>query len=141
MALNPFFADATAIASVSAITGLCNTGKLEIYNGAQPADANTAVTTQAVLATLTLGVTAFGAPVASGAAPNRIVTATANAIASVTAGASGTAAWFRQYASNGTTVIFDGSVGTAGCDLNLNTTAIVSGANVSVTSYVITQPE
>jgi hypothetical protein len=35
----------------------------------------------------------------------------------------------------------DGSVGTTGCDLNLNTTAIVIGATVSVTSLTISQNE
>lgn len=35
----------------------------------------------------------------------------------------------------------DGSVGTSGCDLNLNTTSIVAGATVSCTSFTITQAE
>jgi len=140
---NPFFADATIIASVDAVTVLLNSGKLEIYNGTQPTDANTAITTQTLLSTLTFGSTAFISPaVASGSAGSKIVTATANTIASDTSAANtGTASWFRAYASNGTTVVMDGSVSTSGDDLNLNTTSIVAGATVSCTSFTITQAE
>ena len=42
---------------------------------------------------------------------------------------------------DGVTGVMDGSVGTTGCDLNLNTTSIVIGATVSVTSMTITQTE
>jgi hypothetical protein len=34
--------------------------------------------------------------------------------------------------------VLDGSVGTSGSDLNLNTTSIVSGATVSISSFTIT---
>lgn len=141
MANNPFFADATCIASVNAVAALCNGGSIDVYSGTQPADANTALSGNTLLVTLTLSATAFGTATASGTAPSRIVTANANSIASATGAATGTAAWFRCYASNGTTVIFDGSVGTSGCDLNLTSTAITSGESVSVTSFSITQPE
>ena len=143
MANNPFFTDAVTIAMVEALTSaLPDSGFIEIYSGAQPLDANTAIVAQVLLVTLTLAATAFVTPpVASGAAGSRVVTATANSITSGTAVATGTAAWFRCYKSDGTTVLFDGSVGTAGCDLNLNTTAIVSGGTVACTSLTITQNE
>ena len=40
--------------------------------------------------------------------------------------------------SDGSTVLFDGTVGVSGCDLNIATTAIVAGAIVGVTSFVYT---
>lgn len=130
MALTPHTDDAGANAAANAVAALCNSGFIDIMSGAQPA-ANGAATT--VLATVTFGATAFGA--ASGGV------VTANAIGSAAAGASGTASWFRAYKSDHTTPVFDGSVGTSGCNLNLNSVAISSGATVSVTAltYSITE--
>jgi hypothetical protein len=53
------------------------------------------------------------------------------------ANATGTATWFRDVDSTGTCVM-DGSVGTSGADLNLNSTSITSGVQVSCTSSTIT---
>jgi hypothetical protein len=142
MALNPFFADATAEAGLNAETALFNNGYLRIYNGSQPTDANTAVGAQTLLSTLRLGATAFGASVASGTAPTRVVVATANAITSDTdAAATGTASWFRVLKSDGSTVVMDGSVGTSGCDLDLASTSIVAGETVQVNSFTLTVAE
>ena len=142
MANNPFFSDEAAKAAVDAVAALCNTGTLKIYTGTQPTDANTALGAQTLLATLTLSSTAFGASSASGSAGSKIVTATANTITDdSSADATGTAAWFRVLKSNGTSIVMDGSVGTSGCDLNLATTSIVSGADVAITSFTITMTE
>lgn len=134
MANNVYVSDTAAEAAANAVTALCNSGTITIWSGAQPTNANTAVGAQVKLVTLTFGATAFGAAGAGGIA-------TANAITAGTAVATNTAAWFRVFQSNGTTVVFDGSVGTAGCDMNLNTTAITSGANVSCTSMTYTATE
>lgn len=113
-----------------------NSGKLRIYNGTQPADADVAVSTQTLLAELTMNATAFSGP--SGTASTD-QTLTAGAITSDTAAdATGTASWFRLLKSDGTTVILDGSVGTSGCDLNLNSTSISSGTTVAVSSMTLT---
>jgi hypothetical protein len=142
MAHNPFFADNAAKAAVDAVAALCNNGTLKIYDGAQPTDANTAVGAQVLLATLTFGATAFGASVASGSAGSKIVTATANAITGDTiADATGTAAWFRVLKSDASTVVFDGSVGVSGADLNLATVSIVANDDIEVTSFTITLTE
>lgn len=140
MANNPQFSDASVIASVGAVTPLLNSGTIQIFTGSQPADANQALT-GTLLATMTFGATAFGAPTASGSTGSRIVTATANAITSGTAGATGTAGYFAVLKSDGTTVAGMGSVGTSGADLNLSTLSIVSGATISCSSFTITQPE
>ena len=111
---------------------LLNSGYIRIYDGTQAATADTAVGAQVLLAELRFGATAFG----SGSAG----VATANAItADSSANATGTASWFRCLKSDGTTVIYDGSVGTATADLILNTVSIVSGASVSITSLTITE--
>jgi hypothetical protein len=133
MALNPHFSDTAANAAANALTALLNSGKLRIYDGSQPANANTAVSTQNLLAELTFNATAFGGASAG--------VATANAITSATAAATGTAAWFRAVKSDGTTVVWDGSVGTSGANLNLGTVAISSGATVSVSALTYTFTE
>jgi hypothetical protein len=139
---NPFFSDAAIEASVAAVAALCNGGTLKIYNGTQPAGANTAVSTQTLLATLTLSSTAFGSASAAGSDGSKVVTVTAATITGDTsADNTGTATWFRVLKSDGTTAVFDGSVGTSGCDLNLATTSIVSGEEVDVTSFTITELE
>ena len=142
MSNNPQFADATVIAAVAAACALLNGGFLEVYSGSQPADANTAVTSQVKLATLGLGSPAFGTPSASGSAGSRVVTATATAITEDdNAAATGTATWFRSYRSDGVTVVHDGSVGTSGADLNLSTASILAGGTVAVSAFTITHPE
>jgi hypothetical protein len=140
MATNPFFADATTNAGLNALAATANGGTLNIYTGSQPTDANTALGAQTLLVTLTFSGTAFGNGVASGSAGSKVCTATANAITAGTAVATGTATWFRILTS-GSGVCIDGSVGTSGCDLNLSSTSISTGAVVSISSFTITQTE
>lgn len=103
--------------------------KLQIYSGTRPTNADTAITTQTLLAELTLSDPSFGAA-SSGSM-------TANSIANNTAVANGTATWFRLVDSNDNAVT-DGNVGTSGSDLNLGTTSITIGLTVSVSSMVLT---
>lgn len=105
-------------------------GTVEIRSGAQPATAETA-DAGTVLATFTLGDPAFGA------ASNGV--ATANAIANTTGSAAGTAGHFRVKDSTGAKC-WDGSVGTSGEDMNLNTLTISIGVTVSITSWTVTMP-
>ena len=114
-----------------ALSDLADNGYLRIYDGTQPATADTAITTQVLLAELRFNATA--APAAS----NGVLTF--NAITQdSSANNTGTASWFRALASDGTTVLFDGAVGTSGSDMNIATTSIVAGAIVGVTSFVYT---
>lgn len=101
---------------------------LRIYDGSRPATGGTATT---LLAELTCNAT-FAAGASSGVLTLNAITADPSA------NATGTATWFRIVQSDGTTHVFDGSVSTSGSDLNLNTTSIVAGANVSITSATIT---
>lgn len=103
--------------------------KIALYDGAQPAGPDTAVTTQVKLAEWTGNVGGFGSVAAN--------VLTAAAVANVNAVASGTAAWFRITTSAAVAVI-DGTAGTATSDMILTTTAIVSGAAQAFSSLTIT---
>ena len=114
-----------------ALSDLADNGYLRIYDGTQPATADTAITTQTLLAELRFNATA--APAAS----NGVLTF--NAITQdSSANNTGTASWFRALKSDGSTVLFDGAVGTSGSDMNIATTSIVAGAIVGVSSFVYT---
>lgn len=131
MANDPQISHAAANAAVNPLVALLNGGTLNIYTGTQPTGPDTAITSQTLLATLTFSATAFGN------AEDGV--ATANAIVSGTAVATGTATWARML-SSGSVAEVDCSVGTSGADINLNTTSIVSGATVAVTSFTVTLP-
>lgn len=121
--------NAAVDAIVDSLDG-ASAGTIKVYTGTAPADPDTAAT-GTLLVTFTLANPAFGS------ASSR--TASLNTVAAATAVATGTAGWFRAANSAGAGQ-FDGTVGTSGADLNLNTTAITSGTSVSITSGTYTQP-
>jgi hypothetical protein len=134
MATNPKLSDVAANAEADAVAALLNNGYLRIYTTPQPANANTALSGQTLLATLRFNATAFGASVAG--------LATANALTQDSdAAATGTAVWFRALKSDGTTVVFDGDIGTSAADLVMATTSIVQHAIISVTSFTFQASE
>jgi hypothetical protein len=126
-------ADANAMLNNSIGGGLADAGLLLIYSGTQPAAGGGALSGNTLLATLTMGSPAFGSASAG--------VLTANNITSATAIATGAASWFRLTKADGVTVLLDGSIGTAGCDLNLSSTSIISGGTVTVTTFSITMPQ
>lgn len=101
---------------------------IRIYSGSQPANANTAISTQTLLVSLNIS-GAFGTD-SNG-------TLTFSTVNNGTAVASGTASFFRIVKSDGTTVIMDGSIGTSSADLVLNTTTIATNDTVAITSGTI----
>jgi UDP-N-acetylmuramyl tripeptide synthase len=101
---------------------------IKIYDGTQPANANTAVSTQVLLVSLNISGT-FGTD-SNG-------TITLSAVTTGTAVATGTAAWFRITKSDGTTVVMDGTVGTSSADMILNNTSIATSQTVSISSGTI----
>ncbi len=116
---------------MNAIKADFNTGYIRIYDGAQPAGPDTAITTQNLLSTLRFGATAFGSS-SSGVL-------TANAITSdASAALTGTAAWYRTLKSDGTTPLHDGTVGTATANCIIATTSIVAAATVSCSAFILT---
>lgn len=134
MALNLKMSNAAVNAEADALAALANTGYLRIYDGTQAATADTALGAQVLLAELRFNATAFGASVAG------VITANAFT-ADSSANATGTATWYRVLKSDGTTVLWDGSVDTATANIVLNSTAIQSGAEVQVNSLTHTVPK
>lgn len=131
MALNTQLTNATVSAEADALARLLDNGYLRLYDSTQAATADTAVGAQVLLAELRFNATS--APSAS----NGVLTF--NAItADADANASGTASWFRALRSDGSTVVMDGSVGTATANLVLNSTAITIHAAVSVSAFTHT---
>lgn len=99
-----------------------------LYSGSQPANANTAITSQVLLVSMPIsGV--FGTDVNG--------TLTLSAVTETNAVGSGTASFFRIFKSDGTSVIMDGSVGLSGADLILNTVDIAAGQSVDITAGTI----
>lgn len=129
MASNLKYSNGTRDAQQQGLIVYAGTGcLLNIYNGTQPANANTAISTQTLIVTLTIA-SSFGTD-SNG-------TLTLGTVTDGTAVATNTATFFRIFKSDGTTVVMDGSVGTSGADLNLNDTSIASGQTVSITSGTI----
>lgn len=119
--------------------------QINIYTGSQPTSPDDAIT-GTLLAAVTVngdGVTGlnFDAPVAG---------VIAKAVAEAwegTAGATGTAGWFRLFllaespdAGSTTLARMDGAIGTSGGELNMSSTAVVSGAVQTITSFNVTLP-
>jgi hypothetical protein len=111
-------------------TAIGASGRIKIYDatGGVPA-IGTAISTQVLLADLPASATF--APAASGGV------LTANAITNANAAATGTAAFYRATTSGGTACV-QGTCGAGSGDLNLNTTSLVSGGPVAVSSLTIT---
>lgn len=108
-------------------------GKIEIRDGVQPADPQTAAT-GTVLATVVLA-----NPAAGNAATG---TATITDPASVTASATGTASWARFYDRNNAAV-FDCDVTATGGGgtLTLSTVSLTSGVAVDMGAITVTVPQ
>jgi hypothetical protein len=123
-------ASAMADAVTTAVDAGAAAGTLSIYTGAKPATPADAAT-GTLLATITLADPAAAAAAAGVAAWTGAT--------SVAAAASGTAGWFRVADSNGIAV-FDGTVGTAGADLNFDSVAWTAGGTVTLTGGNFTQP-
>jgi len=120
--------DAARTNQVNGHTAALNGGYLEIRTGTQPATVATAAS-GTLLGTLTLSATAF-APASGGSAAANAITGDSSA------DATGTAGWFRAYTSGGV-AYSDGAVGTSGAELNLNSTSIVAGGTINVTSWTV----
>jgi hypothetical protein len=132
MASNINLSTTSVNAQANAIAALANSGYLRLYDGDQPATANTAPTTQVLLAELTMNSTAFGVAVDGVITANSIT-------ADSSANASGTPNWYRLLQSDAATAVWDGTVGSSSTyDIWMSSTGILAGAQVSVTSMTHT---
>lgn len=133
-----------ALASLDGIVDRCDVGAppalLRIYSGTIPANVDTALSGNTLLAQLTMSNPAFGASFDT----NPGARANASAITEdATADNTGTATFFRIYQGNGTTAEIQGSVTATGGggNLEINAVAIVAGAAVQCSSLFLTQSE
>lgn len=132
-------AAAARAAKCDAFGPLLNSGYLRIYQGAEP-DPDAAITTETLLAELTYGATAYAASTDDGTDSSAV----ANAITQdSSADATGTSQFFRQYQTDGTTVVGQGSVtGLAGGgDMEITSTTITIGGVVVASSDTHKQPQ
>lgn len=118
----------------TAIDGGTGAGVIRLYSGTVPANANTALSGNTLLAELTCS-----DPSAS-AANNK--TLTLNAITQdASADATGNATFFRVFDSSNN-VVLQGTVSAVGGggDLQMNTVSVVAGGPVQITSCTFTLP-
>ena len=129
MASNLKYSNGTRDAQQTGLITYAGSGSIiRLYDGTQPANANTAISTQTLLVSLVVS-GSFGTD------SNGSITL--GTVTNGTAVASSTATFFRIVKSDGTTVVMDGSVGTSGADMNLNSTTISSGQTVAITAGTI----
>ncbi|MDH5528350.1 MAG: hypothetical protein OEY97_13750 [Nitrospirota bacterium] len=132
-AMKNIMLDRTLRGTGAATNGVLDGGTavLEIYDGVRPANADTAVTTQVLLASLPLPASAFAAAAAGASSLSA-------QIQDNLADASGTATWFRLRDSAGTYVI-DGSVTATGGggDIELSDVNILANGTVTITAFNI----
>lgn len=104
-------------------------GVITLYDGARPSTGGIATN---ILAELVMSVTSFPAASSGTMAANSVTNDSS-------ANNTGTATWFRVTDSVGTFVM-DGDAGITGSgkDLEVNTTDVVIGVEVSVTAFIIT---
>lgn len=123
--------DCASTQAAALVGGYTNASILRVYQGTQPATPETAIGAQVLLASVILPTPAF---------TQSAGVMTANTISSVVIAVTGTAQFFRWVKADGVTVIADGSVGTSGADMNLNSTALSSGATLAISSMTYTIP-
>lgn len=140
----PFITNTAAKAAMDAVADLVDAGTtdpngaLVVYDGTPPADADTALSGNTLLATVELQDPAFNA--AADAAPGAIVTLQGVPLSDTSIDATGTASFARLF-DRDNAVIAQFTVGTSGTDIIVNSTAFQSAATFTVTAFTITHPE
>ncbi|HOW75585.1 MAG TPA: hypothetical protein PK959_06595 [Candidatus Competibacteraceae bacterium] len=127
------FATARKQSRASTHLGWFAGGTLKVYTASRPASADTAISTQTLLATITL-------PSPAGTATDGVITFNAAGIDPTMIAADGTAAWARS-ADSSSAVIEDLDVGLqeSGAALILDNLNLVTGGLLSVVSLTITE--
>jgi hypothetical protein len=131
MAYSPKISVALADLFLDGIGSAADGANLCLYANTQPATPETAAGATAI-ATCVMNATAFNA-----AASHQIA---AKAITDDTNTVGGTAAWFRLWNAGGTEGLLDGSVGTSGCDMNLNSVTLSAGGTLHISSFIVNLP-
>jgi hypothetical protein len=116
-------------AGADAKCALANGGFLDWYEGTQPASADSSIGSSLLLASLQFGTPAFANAVAGAAQANTI-------IPEASAPASGFAQWFRVWKADHVSPLWDGSIGTSGCNLNTIDPNIKIGQTVPCSVFI-----
>lgn len=122
----------------NAIDAGADAGVIDIYSGARPTDANTAIGAQVRLGTLT-----FADPCSSAPGSLGVALTMGNITQDASADATGTASWARVYsytaAGNVRTTVMDIDITTTGGGgtMQMNTTNIVAGGPILISSFVL----
>ncbi|CAK0748439.1 conserved hypothetical protein [Gammaproteobacteria bacterium] len=125
------FSTARKTARCSLINAWLSGGTLKIYAAPKPADADTAITTQTLLATFTI-------PDPSGTVTNGVLTGTNLDAAMIVA--DGTAAWARALDSAGVTIAdFDMGLTGSGAAVTVDNLSLIAGALVSEVSFALAE--
>lgn len=125
-------------AANDAVKAKMNGGTLVMYSGVQPANADTALSSNTVLATFAFSATAFGT--------DSVVSGTEQATASfvsttVTPTANGTATFARCFKSDGTSPVMDIPVATSGANtVVIGNTALVTTNPVGPIALTLGEP-
>lgn len=140
----PFISNTTALAMADAADDAYNAGStdanadLSFYDGTPPADADTALGSNTLLAKIELQNPAFGA--AADVSPGARITLAGVPLSDSSIDASGTVSFARIHNRNNASR-WQGTVGTSGTDVIINSTALSSGAVLTVTAMTQTMPE
>ncbi len=142
MALDPCISQAVAQSLLTAFETAANAGTAAVivgYEGAIPADVDTALSGNDVLFTLTCAAAIFTSK--TDGAPNAVGTFDTITQDS-SADATDTLTFFRIFTQTGGTVIMQGTSGTATTDMIINTVSITAASVVAATgTSTITVPE
>jgi hypothetical protein len=145
------YSESTGLINYISVTGsrkaALDSGFLKLYAGTVPADADAALGSATLLATLTLGGDdTTGLTFDATATDGTISKPSAATWQDPSPAASGTATFYRWEktgdtgAATTTEIRNQGSVGTTGADLNVNSTSISTGTPFELNSYTIRQP-
>ncbi|MGH7894871.1 MAG: hypothetical protein ACREQL_09390 [Candidatus Binatia bacterium] len=116
------------------IDGGAGSGVIRLYTASQPASADTAISTQVLLAEIP-----FADPSAPAASSGIVTFDVDPVLVDTAANNGGVVTWARIVDSNDNT-IFDCDVATSGATLTIDNATIVAGAPVRVISFTLTMP-
>ena len=131
-----FLAAASGVYNILVNLNTGGAGTFNLYDGTKPANADTALSGNTLLATFTLGNPAFGGqPTSSTGAVSTLL----GVPLSTTGLATSSATFFRAKNGAGTAVV-DGTVGTSAADAIIDNASIVTGQTVLLNSWTFKVP-
>ena len=122
-------------AGIEAVGAEFNSGLLRIYDGTPPVNAKASLGANDVLASVALHTTAFGT------ATDGTITANETPLSDSDIAKTSTATFFRILDAASPTDIIQGTVGTEGTDMIVDSVSFVQGGVFTLTSLTLTLPD